>query len=250
VGSHEQKLKDQFSIRVSTFNQAANWMLSPELIAAHVRAAGGAGSNKKILDLCCGTGIVGKAFLKAGWHVEGIDITPEMAQETCKSFSAIASSVEKMPFADGSFDAAVLRQSYMLLDGPKALGEIGRVIRKGGQFVLSQSVAFGADDEEQYIKVQKARHINMLRYYSTQDLVDELKANGFSVLKKDFLRVRENSSQWMKRAPELKTELKEQIVSLIRNAPEPYRRVRNVSVENGEVFEDWNWVILTAVNET
>jgi DNA gyrase subunit B len=244
---HESRLKNQFSIRVSTFNTAANWMLSPELLQAHLRALEKPGhENNRLLDLCCGTGIVGSACKKEGWDPSGIDITPEMAKATSQAFPAIAGKVEAMPYEDHSFDAAVLRQSYMLLDGPRALREIHRVLKKNGWYVLSQSVAFSESDEPQYRKIQAARHINWVRYYSVQDLVGELESNGFRVVSKEFLRIRESSTKWMERAPELSASLRKEILDLIRFAPDSYKRERNVTVENGEVFEDWNWVVLKA----
>ena len=242
---HEARLKGQFSIRVSTFNTAANWMLNPELLQAHLKAAGRpeAGRNR-LLDLCCGTGIVGNAFMKEGWAPQGIDITPEMTLAASRIYPSVAGKVEAMPFESDSFDAAVLRQSYMLLQGPQALGEIRRVLKKNGLFILSQSVPFSDADDPQYRKIQAARHINWVRYYTTQDLVDELHANGFELVSKEFLRVRESSTKWMDRAPELSPEQRKGILDLIQFAPEAYRRARNVSVESGEVFEDWNWVVL------
>lgn len=245
--SHEQRIKDQFAIRVGTFNTAAKWMLDPSLLEAHVRVAGEPSDGaRRLLDLCCGTGIVGAEFQKRGWRVEGIDLTPEMAAEAGRSFPARAGSVEEMPFATGSFDAAVLRQSYMLLDGPRALSEIRRTLATGGLFVLSQSVPFGESDNERYRQVQEARHINITRYYRTEDLVRELEENGFRVVKTEFLRVRESVDQWLARAPELETGLKARIRDLIANAPEEYRRARRVAIENGELFEDWNWAVLAA----
>ena len=245
--NHESRLRNQFSIRVSTFNTAANWMLDEKLIDAHAHAAGSPKPEaNRLLDLCCGTGIVGQAFLKRGWHVQGIDITPEMVRETGKLYPAVAGKVEEMPFADDSFDAAVLRQSYMLLNGPAALREIRRVLKPGGLFILGQSVAFSEADDPQYRLIQEARHINWTRYYRTEDLAAELAENGFKIAGKNFLRVRESSTRWMERAPELSPELRTRILDLIQHAPESYRKIRNVSVENGEIFEDWNWLILSA----
>ena len=246
---HRQKIKDQFSRRISTYEKAAKWMLDPALLKAHVNLLNKhVTSGRNCMDLCCGTGIMGRTLRRNGWHVHGVDLTPEMTEEARKHVPALCGSIEHMPdFPDNSFDAAVLRQSFMLVDGPRALAEIHRILKPGGIFVLSQSVAFGKDDEPQYQKIQAKRHINMLSYYTAEGLEQMVEKDGsFSIEEKCFLRIRESASHWMKNALALSQETKKEILDLIQNAPEGYKKARHVSVENGVVHEDWNWLILAA----
>jgi len=248
MNDREHNIRNQFSKRAKSFDTAANWMLNDRLINAHLVAAGSKpNGHSRSLDLCCGTGILGKAFLARGWEVNGVDLTKEMADEAGRHFKTIVSNIEKLPYEDNSFDVAYLRQSYMLVDGPKALNEIKRILRPGGIFVFSQSVAFSdEEDGPQYEKIQTARHINMVKYYKTGDLVSELEVNGFKVEHKDFLQIPESVDCWLNNALALSSESKEKIFNLIANAPENYKKIRNVRFENGKLYEDWNWVIITA----
>src|SRR5579885_833755 len=167
-----ESVRKQFSIRVGTFNTAARWMLDESLLLAHLEAAGRPRPGAdRALDLCCGTGIVGKALKTQGWEMTGIDVTEEMVAEANRHFPAGAGSVDRMPFADRSFDLAVLRQSYMLLDAERALAEIKRVLKPDGAFVLSQSVPFSSADEPRYREVQLARHINIIKTDSAESLL-------------------------------------------------------------------------------
>lgn len=245
--ANTEGVRAQFSMRVPTFNTAANWMLDENLLAAHLRAAGDpAAGYARALDLCCGTGIVGRALQRVGFNVSGIDLTPEMAEEADRYFPSVAGSVDAMPFADGAFDLAVLRQSYMLLDAKKSLAEIRRVLRPGGTFVLSQSVPFSGADEPRYREVQLARHLHIIKYDTAESLLRELNDHGFTVKSVTFLRVRESTDRWLRCAPELTPELRARIRELIRGAPESYRAARHVTEESGELFEDWNWAVFQA----
>jgi len=244
---HYRKMRDQFSIRIPTYETAAKWMLDPRLIEAHLDAIGRPeGTAKRCLDLCCGTGIVGRSLLPLGWSVMGVDVTPEMVNAAREHYPVEVGSVESMPFEDASFDLAVIRQAYMLLDGPKALGEIRRILAPAGRFVLLQSVPFSADDAPVYEKVQWARHINMLRYYDAEALAREIEEGGFTVENESFLSVRESVDHWLNSAPELSVELRNKIRGLIQDSPEEYRRARNVQEKNGELFENWNWIVISA----
>ncbi len=46
-------------------------------------------------------------------------------------------SAEELPFKDGWFDAALLRQVVHLVERPRALAELSRVVRPGGRVVIA-----------------------------------------------------------------------------------------------------------------
>ncbi len=243
---HHDNIRSQFAQRILTYERAARWMLDEDLIAAQRTAAGEApAKSNTCLDLCCGTGIVGRNLLNLGWKVRGLDLTPEMAWVASQYFPVKIGSVEEIPHPDSSFDLVTLRQSFMLVNGPKTLKEIHRVLKPGGRFILIQSIPFSDDDNEVYEKVQWARHINMLTYYRGQDLERALMDSGFTIADSQTLRVRESVDHWLDSAPELPSALRQNIRNLIADAAEPYKKARNVEINGGELFEDWNWLILT-----
>lgn len=240
----QKNITDQFSIRIATYNHSANWMLDPHLLDAHTRLLG-PGGEKKCLELCCGTGIVGKALKANGWDMQGLDLTKEMVAVANEFFPALTGNIENIPFAANTFDAAVLRQSFMLVNGSIALKEIHRILKKDGEFLISQSVPFGEDDDH-YQKVQWARHINMKKYYNAKTLSEELLDHGFELIDTVFLSVEESINKWISRAPELSSDLRTNIFDLVNKAPENYKKTRNVHSREDELFENWNWVLIKA----
>jgi len=244
---HHRNLREQFAQRIQTYETSARWMLAPELIAAHKAAAGPAPAQaNRAVDLCCGTGIVGRNLLSLGWNVTGLDLTPEMATVAAEHFPVRTGSVEKMPFAEGEFDLATLRQSLMLVDAEATVREVNRILVPDGRFILVHSVPFGAADDETYSAVQHTRHINMKTYFRANELETLLRDTGFKITAHQFLRVRESVDHWLNSAPELSPVLRAKTRALIAQAPASYREARRVQDVRGELFEDWNWSLITA----
>lgn len=237
---------NQFSTRAGTYSASANWIADQQLIQAHLDACGRKPPGH-VLELCCGTGMVGRNFQAAGWSVCGIDLTPGMAEEANRYYPCICTSVEQIPFLDCSFDVVVLRQAYFLLDdGQQVLAEARRVLKDDGVLVLSQTVPFSDDDAQWLEHIHRTKQAQLRRFYSADTLQAELEKAHFQVSAARRLAVRENITRWMAAAPELTSEKQAEVCSLVAGAPEPYHTIHRVEVLSGETFEDWSWVIFTA----
>ena len=237
---------NQFTTRAKTYSASANWIADQGLIQAHIDAAGSKDS-KKVLELCCGTGMVGRNFAAAGWHICGIDLTRAMAEEANGFFPCICSPAEQVPFLDNAFDVVVLRQAYFLLeDGQKVLAEAHRVLKTGGVFVFSQTVPFSSDDSPWLEHIHRTKQAQFREFFTEESLKSQLEQEFFTVNNVRRLTVQENITRWLDEAPELSAEKRAEVSALIENAPEPYRSLHRVEVANGQVLEDWNWVIFSA----
>jgi SAM-dependent methyltransferase len=99
------------------------------------------GDAARVLDAGCGTGAI-LAMLAGQARPVGIDLMPE-AIRFCrirKQNLTAAASVVALPFADGSFDAAVSLDVLChrsIIDKRAPLLEIGRVLRPGGVLILN-----------------------------------------------------------------------------------------------------------------
>lgn len=240
-----KKLIRHFNIRSGEFDISACWITDRKLISAHVVLAGE--PSGEAMDLCCGTGQVGRALRKNGWRVKGLDIAENMIKSASSFFPVFRGKAENIPFESSSFNLVVCRQSFQFLDVKKVLSEISRILILGGSFIMSLTVPFSDKDRRWLYNIHNVKQPLLLKFYTGSELVDELKQAGFIIKKKKTFRVRENINRWMEYAPELTKQTKEKVISMIKNAPLAYRKLHKVEVVNGEVFEDWNWVVLKTV---
>jgi len=90
------------------------------------------GDAKLILDVGCGTGVLGEIFSDS--RVVGLDISSDMVRiARDRLHEALVGDGSKLPFKNNSFDAAVFNAVIFLIpDGENALRDAMRVVRKNG----------------------------------------------------------------------------------------------------------------------
>lgn len=90
----------------------------------------------QVLDLACGAGIVGSTLLhrRADLHVAGVDWADVPIAPMPNLAIHPWTSMEDLPFADGSFDAAVSLFGIEYGDIDRIAPELARVLRPGAHF--------------------------------------------------------------------------------------------------------------------
>jgi phosphatidylethanolamine/phosphatidyl-N-methylethanolamine N-methyltransferase len=106
----------------------------------------GCRAGDHVLEVCVGSGLSLGLYPK-DTHVTGIDLSREMLTKAARrigvnGFDATAAlaqmNVERMAFADGSFDSAVVLYAMSGLPDPvRAAAEIKRVCRPGAKIVIA-----------------------------------------------------------------------------------------------------------------
>lgn len=99
-------------------------------------------AGEKMLDLCCGQGVLSRLLDEKGVHVLGLDGSAKLIdagqQRGGKSIRyKVADARDLGPLADGSFDAAALLMAVQDLDDvPAVFREMGRALRPLGRAVV------------------------------------------------------------------------------------------------------------------
>jgi len=97
-------------------------------------------SCRRVIDIGCGLGEYESAFSGRDFEMVGIDISKEnlLKCPALQKASFCCASAENLPFADGSFDAAIIIEVLEHVeDVDKTLKEMFRVLSRGGTVLLT-----------------------------------------------------------------------------------------------------------------
>jgi ubiquinone/menaquinone biosynthesis C-methylase UbiE len=108
---------------------------------------------KTVLDLGTGTGFLAKMTAMLGYDSTGVDLSQEMlnlgmadVKNKGLNVTFVKAPVEKLPFADDSFDFIInCRLIWTLVDPQSAFAEWLRVLKKGGKVLNFIRIKDGAD---------------------------------------------------------------------------------------------------------
>lgn len=142
MNDHECQLQRAFDGQAAAFERAP--VQSDPAALERLVAFASFPAGSRVLDAGCGPGLVSAAFLHAGYHVHGVDLSPEMiarARVRCAQFGARARFERQSvfePLGAGEFDAAVSRYVIHHVTDPVAfLGRQVELVHPGGIVVAS-----------------------------------------------------------------------------------------------------------------
>jgi SAM-dependent methyltransferase len=93
--------------------------------------------NGRLLDVGCGGGAHAVAAAELGWQVTGVDVSDDQLRlARARGVDVVLAGAEDLPFADGTFDAALSMWTHTDIDRfGEAVAEVARVLRDGSPFV-------------------------------------------------------------------------------------------------------------------
>jgi SAM-dependent methyltransferase len=145
--------------------------------------------GERVLDVGCGTGFTAFAFAPHVAEVVALDLTPAMLEQA----RALAGSrglsnlrfetgdAMALPFADRSFDVVTCRVcAHHFSDPAAAAREAARVLRRGGRFLLVDSVAPESPAEDTFLNaIELIRDPSHVRDHRVSEWLSLLRAAGF-----------------------------------------------------------------------
>ena len=91
----------------------------------------------QVVDVGCGTGKLTARLSTLGHNVVGVDRSEQMLRTmTRRGLRAVRGAVEDLPFKTGSVDVVTAAQAFHWFDRSRALSELRRILRGGGQLAL------------------------------------------------------------------------------------------------------------------
>jgi SAM-dependent methyltransferase len=131
--------------RAAAAYEAAFATATTQFVDALLDAAG-VGTGTRMLDICCGPGVVASRATKRGAVPRGLDFSPAMlAIASAHGITADQGDAEALPHRDASFDAVVSNFGIHHVPRPVlALRETYRVLCNGGRIAFS----FWADNRD------------------------------------------------------------------------------------------------------
>lgn len=238
--------RKQFGIRSANWHDSATWITADDLLQTHAEMCA-VPPDAKVLDVCCGSGVVGASFKGRVGHIEGLDLTPEMvALAETRLDHVTRGDVYDIPFDDGTFDLVCNREVLHLFPDPnRPVAEVFRVLKPGGQFIFGQLMPYGPADAPWMFRILKKKQPLFFQLFLDDDLFKLLADAGFERVTTRELVVWEDIDRWIEthETPGLN---RHEIRRLYRDAPAAVRRVHPFKMdERGHIMDAWRWVIFS-----
>jgi ubiquinone/menaquinone biosynthesis C-methylase UbiE len=227
LSDHNQLIVDQFTRMAAPFAEmpAHSDHTSMQLLIDSASIT----EDDRVLDVCCGPGLVSCAIAPRAGHVTGIDITPAMIEQAERlqhkqglgNMSWVVGDVTTLPFPAASFSVVLSRYAFHhLLHPAGVLLEMSRVCRPGGLVVVAD--VFGNTEEQRtvYDRIEKLRDPSHVRALLLRELRDMFAEVGLAITRTEFYR--------------LEVEL-EPLLAASRTAPEAAGEVRRLLADEVEV---------------
>lgn len=100
------------------------------------------GEGSRVLELGAGTGKLTENLCERGHRVVATDPSKPMLDRLASTLDvpAVQTGAEALPFRSSSFDLIVIAQAFHWFDADRALPEMARVLREGGELAMVWNV--------------------------------------------------------------------------------------------------------------
>lgn len=239
--------RQQFGIRSKNWHQSARWLTDSGLLGSHAEACA-VSPDAEVLDVCCGSGVVGASFRGRVKKITGLDLTPQMVALARERLDEVVQGdVYAIPFEANRFDLVTNREVLHLLPEPhRPVAEVFRVLKPGGQFIVGQMVPYGAADSAWFFRIVKKKQPLFFNNLMEEDMLRLLGNAGFeNITTREYLQW-EDIDLWID-TWETPNQLRHEIRDLYHHAPAEARAIHPFRISpEGKILDQWRWVIFSA----
>lgn len=236
---HGESIQRQFGAAARQYTVSTYHTQAPDL--ENMLAAVELSGAERVLDVGTGTGHTALAFAPRVASVVGLDLTEAMLDEArelarqrgCANVSFERGDAMAMAYASASFDLVTCRVcAHHFADARRAVHEMARVLRPGGQLLLVDSIAPADASEDTWLNcIELLRDPSHARNYGVEQWVAMLAAAGLQAECLDTWAVPLDFEEWVTRmrTPELE---RRQLRALFERAPDHVRAA--LGIRTGE----------------
>lgn len=196
-----------------------------------------------VLDVATGAGHTALKVAPYVREVVATDLTEEMldrvkelqTKRNITNVTTMLADAEDLPFEDGAFDAVTCRIApHHFLEVQKAVSEIGRVLKRGGVFILEDSISPLDNELDTFINtVERVRDRTHIRSYSLHEWHVFAAHARLAVEETLIYRKRHDAEDWISRAG-ISDEEKLRVLALFRDASPQAKRYYELTFDGGE----------------
>jgi ubiquinone/menaquinone biosynthesis C-methylase UbiE len=205
--AHDALVRGQFGPRANAYVESAVHAHGEDLLA--LGAAVEAARPARALDLGCGGGHVAYLLARHARQVAAVDLSAEMlaAVATTAKAKGLANiethraSVDRLPFADASFDCVVTRYSaHHWRDFAGGLNEARRVAKPGAPVIFMDVFTPGVALLDTHLQsLELLRDTSHVRNYTLAEWSQSLALTGLAVKAMHSWRLRLEFASWIAR---------------------------------------------------
>lgn len=201
----------------------------------------------EVLDLGTGTGVVAAALKERISKVTGVDSSwpmIEMARQLHPDLTLDQADIRALPYPEGLYDKAIARMvlHHIINDLPKAIAEMFRVLKPGGEIIICEGIPPLPEllpDYQAIFALKEVRHC-----FLPKDLNDLLTQAGLTEIKEELFVVAQVSvSNWLEQSG-LSEFKKKEIYRLHSQSSKQFKDAYNLVETEIDIFIDMTFLLI------
>jgi SAM-dependent methyltransferase len=228
---------DTFTKRAENYNKEASWISSESFISPLIPAPFG---DKKLLDVCSGTGALARYANAIGWDVTATDISEAMLNKIGNGIRVCVADAENLQFPEKSFDMATCRQGLQYTDveaSIKSMCRCAKSLVSLGHITIRDEKDL--DFWEKYYSKAKNGRKNVFAPHGMERTIKNMGLEISEVIVLDCFESHLNPVAHLD--PELKQELKEMLLT----ADDEFKARNHLVIKGDDIYSERRWEMIT-----